>query len=613
MNYSTFSFSQLGKQILQENKDIQDQLTLELLNNYRSGSFFKQASENRLAQQIEKQNQIINMLMEKQEPARFNNPIEFIKKGQQQYQEQTRDKYQNFSQIQLMQPLPLPPPPIFMPSNFSFMQQQQAERQQQEKLRMLLLMKKLKEENFSLKMKLSERGEQPEKSFESYSNSQSQQQSSKKSEKQYKQQKRNLGPTQEDYQKEIRQLEQLLSKRAIAQLKIRSKRLTLMLSFIRKTKQLIELKSSQFQDKFPENILQFQNECFKWMKDFTNIIVDKLKQQNSNVSLYLDTKVNPKEAQKRMDQLKIYVKNFIDALFDNQASIPKFCKEYLLYFTFNFFCTPANFLLKFEINRLSFTPQGGTILNQRQSQMMIITIIIIRMYLQFLNDLWEPIPASSSSTSKKANQQYRLNIQSICSVIYYLALEVTREMAAIQRDNLKLVSNDFQPKVKSGGVIRMKNFEEREVDKTKQESLKDGDEPLVHPIFDKSELNPFFKDNSTIQSLKSTIEGWSENIYYNLQQCIKEISAEKKHQFENGEKLLLIQKIQDNKQQTEGARQLRQIQNSILEQKEKIAQMKKCILCYKFIVLNVSTNKKFEHSEQEWKSKSKQSNLSNQY
>ncbi|CAD8142487.1 unnamed protein product [Paramecium octaurelia] len=604
MNYSAFSFSQLGKQILQENKDIQDQLTLELLNNYRSGSFFKQASENRLAFQIEKQNQIINLLMEKQESARFNNPIEFTKNGRQQYQEQAKDKYQNFPQIQFTQPLPLPPPPIFMPSNFSFMQRQQAERQQQEKLRMLLLMKKLKEENFSLKMKLSERGDQLEKSFESYSNSQSQQQSSKKSEKQYKQQKRNLGPTQEDYQKEIRYLEQLLSKRAIAELKIRCKRLTLMLSFIRKTKQLIELKSTQFQDKFPENILQFQNECFKWMKDFTNIIVDKLKQQNSNVTLYLDIKVNPKEAQKRMDQLKTYVKNFIDALFDNSASIPKFCKEYLLYFTYNFFCTPANFLLKFEINRLSFTPQGGTILNQRQSQMMIITIIIIRMYLQFLNDLWEPIPASSSATLKKANLQHRQNIQSICSAMYYLALEVTREMAAIQRDNLKLVSVVYQPKIKLGGVIKMKNFEEREVDKTKLESLKDGDEPLVHPIFDKTELNPFFKDNLTISSLKSTIEGWSENIYSTLQQCKKEILAEKKYQFENGEKLILIQKIQVIKQQTEGVRQLREIQNNILEQKEKIAEMKR--------LLNVSTNRKIERSE-EWKSKSKQSNLSNQY
>lgn len=35
--------------------------------------------------------------------------------------------------------------------------------------------------------------------------------------------------------------------------------------------------------------------------------------------------------------------------------------------------------------------------------MMIITIIIIRMYLQFLNNLWEPIPATSSATLKKNN------------------------------------------------------------------------------------------------------------------------------------------------------------------------------------------------------------------
>ncbi|CAD8131804.1 unnamed protein product [Paramecium pentaurelia] len=605
MNNSAFSFSQLGKQILQENKDIQDQLTLELLNNYRSGSFFKQASENRLAQQIEKQNQIINLLMEKQESSKLDVPMGSIKKEQSQYYEQNNNSYYNFPQLPYVQPLPLPPPPIFMPSNFSYMQQQQAEKQQQEKLRMLLLMKKLKEENFFLKMKLSERGDQLEKSYETYSNSQSKHQSNDKSEKLYKQQKRNLGPTQEDYQKEIKQLEQLVSKRAILQLKIRSKRLRLMLQFIQKTKKSISSKITEFQDKFPENYLQFQNDCFLWMKDFTNIIVDKLKVQNTSVTLYLDSKVNPKETQKRMDQLKIYVKNFIDAVFDNQANIPKFCKFYLLNFTHNYFCAPQNFLLKFEVNRLSFTPQGGIILNQRQGQMMIITIIIIRMYLQFLNDLWEPIPASSSATQKKNNQQYRLNIQSICSAIYNLAVDVAREMAAIQHNNLKLLSVDVQPKLKSGGVIKMKNFEEREVDKTKLEGLKEGDEPLVYPLFDKNELNSFFKDNPNISSLKSTIEGWSENVYSMLQQCKKELLTERKNQFENGEKLILLQKIQGSKQQTEGTRQLREIQNSIGEQKEKIAQIKR--------FLNVSTNRKSEHIQNEGKSKSKYSIQSSQY
>lgn len=86
-------------------------------------------------------------------------------------------------------------------------------------------------------------------------------------------------------------------------------------------------------------------------------------------------------------------------------------------------------------------------------------------------------------------------------------------MAAIQHNNLKLLSVDVQPKPKSGGVIKMKNFEEREVDKTKLEGLKEGDEPLVYPLFDKNELNSFFKDNPNISSLKSTIEGWSENVY----------------------------------------------------------------------------------------------------
>lgn len=90
-------------------------------------------------------------------------------------------------------------------------------------------------------------------------------------------------------------------------------------------------------------------------------------------------------------------------------------------------------------------------------------------------------------------------------------------MAAIQRDNLKLLSIDVQPKLKSGGLIKMKNFEEREVDKTKLEGLKEGDEPLVYPLFDKSELSLFFKDASNISGLKSTIEGWSENIYSILQ------------------------------------------------------------------------------------------------
>lgn len=59
----------------------------------------------------------------------------------------------------------------------------------------------------------------------------------------------------------------------------------------------------------------------------------------------------------------------------------------------------------------------------------------------------------------------------------------------------------------------MKNFEERDIDKSKLEGLKEGDEPLVYPLFDKNELNPFFKDTSNISTLKSTIEGLSENIY----------------------------------------------------------------------------------------------------
>ncbi|CAD8046475.1 unnamed protein product [Paramecium sonneborni] len=605
MNYSQFSFSQLGKQILQENKDLQDRYTLELLNNYKSPQFFQQAQENRLEKQIQKQNEIIKLLMEKQESVKNNIQLNNNQNRQFQQQDKTQNPtYLGFSQIPVMQPLPLPPPPIFMPSNFSFMQQQQAEKSQQEKLRMLLLMKKLKEENFLLKMKLSERGEQLEKTFETSSINQTQQQSVHKSEKQYKQQKRNLGPTKEDFQKEIQYLEQLISKRAIAQLKIRGKRLRLMLQFIHKTKQSIQLKITQFQEKFPENILQFQNECFAWMKDFTKVIVDKLKSQNPNIILYLEAKVNPKEAQKRMDQLKIYVKNFIDAMFDNQENFPSFCKNYILNFTHNFYCTPSNFLTKFEVNRLQFTPYGGIILNQRQGQMMIITIIFLRIYLQFLNDLWEPIPASSSATQKKINQQFRLNIQSICSAIYILAIEVIREMAAIQRDNLKLLSIDVQPKLKSGGVVKMKNFEERDIDKAKLEGLKEGDEPIIYPLFDKVELNPFFADNSSVSNLKSTIEGWSENIYSILQQCKKDINSERKKQFENGEKMVIIKRIEANLKQSEGARQIREIQNQVAQQREKIAQMKR--------FLNVSTNRKSEHSQLDLKNKSKISHFSNQ-
>lgn len=63
----------------------------------------------------------------------------------------------------------------------------------------------------------------------------------------------------------------------------------------------------------------------------------------------------------------------------------------------------------------------------------------------------------------------------------------------------------------------MKNFEERDIDKAKLEGLKEGDEPIIYPLFDKVELNPFFADNSSVSNLKSTIEGWSENIYSILQ------------------------------------------------------------------------------------------------
>lgn len=61
-----------------------------------------------------------------------------------------------------------------------------------------------------------------------------------------------------------------------------------------------------------------------------------------------------------MDLLKTYVKNYIDSLYDNYEAIPIVCKEFLLYFTHNFYCTPPEFLLKFEINRLLFTNKGGT-------------------------------------------------------------------------------------------------------------------------------------------------------------------------------------------------------------------------------------------------------------
>lgn len=53
---------------------------------------------------------------------------------------------------------------------------------------------------------------------------------------------------------------------------------------------------------------------------------------------------------------------------------------------------------------------------------------------------------------------------------------------------MKQIPVEFQPKAKSGGVVRVKNFNERDVDKPKLESLKDSDEPLVYPLLDKTEL-----------------------------------------------------------------------------------------------------------------------------
>lgn len=41
-----------------------------------------------------------------------------------------------------------------------------------------------------------------------------------------------------------------------------------------------------------------------------------------------------------MELLKTYVKNYVDALYDNQDSFPEYCKELLSYFTHNFYCTP---------------------------------------------------------------------------------------------------------------------------------------------------------------------------------------------------------------------------------------------------------------------------------
>ena len=70
---------------------------------------------------------------------------------------------------------------------------------------------------------------------------------------------------------------------------------------------------------------------------------------------------------------------------------------------------------------------------------------------------------------------------------------------------------EYQPKAKQ--IYRVKNFNERDADKPKLESLKDLDEPLVYPLLDKEELKPFFVDNASVEMIKSVLEGWSEEMY----------------------------------------------------------------------------------------------------
>lgn len=120
---------------------------------------------------------------------------------------------------------------------------------------------------------------------------------------------------------------------------------------------------------------------------FTEPITERLKTQK-NLILNTDPKTSSGEAKKRTEELKKFVKNYIEALLDNMDTFPEYCRNYLVYFTHNFYATPPNYLLKFEVNRMLFTTSGGTVMDSRKGQMMLLTMVWIRYYLFYLIYVW---------------------------------------------------------------------------------------------------------------------------------------------------------------------------------------------------------------------------------
>lgn len=131
-----------------------------------------------------------------------------------------------------------------------------------------------------------------------------------------------------------------------------------MIRFWKKAKLTVTLKKEAFVKEFPEKIYQCQEQITQWLA-FSEANNIKLK-VTKGLMLNCDANTGAGEQKKRTEELKRFVKLYIESLVDNMDTFPQDCLEYFAYITHSFYTTPPNFLLKFEINRMLFTTSGGT-------------------------------------------------------------------------------------------------------------------------------------------------------------------------------------------------------------------------------------------------------------
>lgn len=208
---------------------------------------------------------------------------------------------------------------------------------------------------------------------------------------------------------------------------------------------------------------------------------------------------------------------FLDRLVDNIQDIPPFSLYYLGLILNNKLATPPNFLTRYEINRLNYTHIGGfDKMDDRKKQMMVITIIVMRVYVPYLLKVWEPFPegVTPKKDEVKRNTLLQENMWNICSGINEIVMEYLRGLVPVQHNNQDHLAQDYKISERLKGYISIPDY--RELDENKDDLndfyLGRSDELVLYPMIPGDLIEAFHVDVQFKNSMMAMLEGWATQV-----------------------------------------------------------------------------------------------------